>query len=150
GRWLDSPEQATRAVLAQEVEVPEITRERVRVAIGTPAAVRQATSGLAGLEQTYAAQHDAPHLVEILALRALAARARGDLTEARTALERAIALGQPGGFVRTFVDLGAPMAALLGAVADQLEDTPYLRRLRAALERRAQPTATATAPAADV
>ena len=52
-------------------------------------------------------------VIEILALRALAQQARRESTEALAALERSLALAEPEGYIRLFVDEGAPMAALL-------------------------------------
>jgi LuxR family transcriptional regulator, maltose regulon positive regulatory protein len=51
--------------------------------------------------------------IEILAVLALAVGAQGDEAQALAALERALTLAEPGGYVRTFVDEGTPMAALL-------------------------------------
>ncbi len=52
-------------------------------------------------------------MIEILALKALALRARNFMSEALVALRRALTLAEPEGYVRTFADEGAPMAALL-------------------------------------
>ena len=51
--------------------------------------------------------------VEILALQGLGLHGKQDVRGALHALERALALAQPEGYVRTFVDEGAPMAVLL-------------------------------------
>jgi LuxR family maltose regulon positive regulatory protein len=51
--------------------------------------------------------------IEILALQALAFQCQGDSDRALVALERALKLAEPQGYVRTFVDEGRPMAALL-------------------------------------
>jgi LuxR family transcriptional regulator, maltose regulon positive regulatory protein len=51
--------------------------------------------------------------IEILAVLALAVGAQGDEAQALAALERALALAEPESYVRTFVDEGTPMAALL-------------------------------------
>ena len=51
--------------------------------------------------------------IKILALEALAHKTRDDETRALATLERSLQLAEPEGYVRTFVDLGAPMAALL-------------------------------------
>ena len=51
--------------------------------------------------------------IAILILRALALQAQGDCTAALVPLERALVLAAPEGYVRIFVDEGAPMAALL-------------------------------------
>ncbi len=54
--------------------------------------------------------------IETLAVLALAAGAQGDDAQAMAALERALSLAEPEGYVRTFVDEGEPMAALLSKV----------------------------------
>lgn len=68
-------------------------------------------------------------VIETLALLALAHRAHGDIEDAVTALERALALAEPEGYVRLFVDEGAPIATLLEAVALRDPVSGYARRL---------------------
>ena len=52
-------------------------------------------------------------VIEILTLQALAQQALGDTDQALIALERALSLAEPEGYVRLFVDEGPPMARLL-------------------------------------
>jgi len=52
-------------------------------------------------------------VLEILMLRALALEAQGDRMHALATLERALVLAAPEGYIRLFVDEGAPMLALL-------------------------------------
>jgi LuxR family maltose regulon positive regulatory protein len=52
-------------------------------------------------------------VLHILVLRALALEAQGDRTSALFTLERALVLAEPEGYIRLFVDEGAPMRALL-------------------------------------
>ena len=52
-------------------------------------------------------------VIEILALQALALHAQGETAQAMIALDRALSLAQPEGYVRVFVDEGTPMAELL-------------------------------------
>jgi LuxR family transcriptional regulator, maltose regulon positive regulatory protein len=52
-------------------------------------------------------------LIEIRALRSLALQASGDHERALTLLVEALALARPEGYIRVFVDEGAPMAALV-------------------------------------
>jgi LuxR family maltose regulon positive regulatory protein len=84
-------------------------------------------------------------VIEILALRALTLQARHESREALAALERALTLAEPEGYIRLFVDEGGPMKALLLALlkaarrdgdrgAKQLTSLTYVRRLLAALE----------------
>jgi LuxR family maltose regulon positive regulatory protein len=71
-------------------------------------------------------------VIEILILQALASQAGGDTTRAMTTLERALTLAEPGGFIRTFVDEGPPMARLLYEALTRGIAPDYVRRLLAA------------------
>jgi LuxR family maltose regulon positive regulatory protein len=71
-------------------------------------------------------------VIEILALQALAFQARGNAPRAMDALERALTLAEPEGFVRIFVDEGPPMAHLLYKAATRGIAPDYVRRLLAA------------------
>ena len=51
-------------------------------------------------------------VIEILVLQALAQQALGDIPAALAPLERALALAEPEGYIRIFVDEGPPMAQL--------------------------------------
>jgi LuxR family maltose regulon positive regulatory protein len=70
--------------------------------------------------------------IEILMLQALAFQAGGDTIQAMDSLERALSLAEPGGFVRTFVDEGQPMAHLLYQALSRGIAPDYVRRLLAA------------------
>src|ERR687897_2554445 len=62
------------------------------------------------------------HEIELLILRALALNGRGDTEGALHSLKRALALAEPEGFVRLFVDEGPPMAALLERLIRESHD----------------------------
>jgi len=70
--------------------------------------------------------------IEILALTALAYQESGDPGKALAALERALGLAEPGGFVRILVDEGPPMAHLLYKALERGIEPDYVRRLLAA------------------
>jgi LuxR family maltose regulon positive regulatory protein len=72
-------------------------------------------------------------LIEILVVQALAHHAQGDILAALVPLLRALTLAEPEGYVRTFVDEGPPMVALLHAAAKRGIAPTYVRRLLAAL-----------------
>ncbi len=55
--------------------------------------------------------------IELQSLRALALQGTGRTDEALAALETALELAEPGGYIRTFVDQGRPMARLLHIAA---------------------------------
>ncbi len=71
-------------------------------------------------------------MIEILVLQALAQQLRGDIPAALVALERAMALAEPEGFVRIFVNEGPPMVELLEAAAKRGIATAFVRQLRGA------------------
>jgi len=85
------------------------------------------------------------------ALRALALDAVGDQAAGLAALAEALALAGPGGYVRVFVDEGAPMARLLGRLAAAYRTgrvalpggvpPAYLDRLARAFQPRGAPAA---------
>ena len=64
-----------------------------------------------------------------MALRALALDALGQACDARAALLAAVDLARPGGFLRAFLDLGAPMQEALRQLAAQ-QDLPTLPTVR--------------------
>jgi LuxR family maltose regulon positive regulatory protein len=67
--------------------------------------------------------------IEILTLQALAYQAQGKLDQALSVLARALSLGEPEGYVRTFVDGGPPMARLLYEAVARGIATDYARNL---------------------
>jgi LuxR family maltose regulon positive regulatory protein len=68
-------------------------------------------------------------VIEILVVQALAHHIQGDIRAALVPLERVLALAEPDGYVRIFVEEGRPMAALLEAAAKQGIALVYVRRL---------------------
>jgi LuxR family maltose regulon positive regulatory protein len=74
----------------------------------------QALGLLERLHASAAAQGRLGSLIEIQALRALALAASGEEAGALAVLAEALTLACPQGYVRVFVDEGAPMGALLG------------------------------------
>lgn len=73
-------------------------------------------------------------LIGSLALQAIALQAQGKLDQALTALERALSLAEPEGYVRVFVDEGAPMGELLRQAAARGFALDYVSKLLTALE----------------
>jgi LuxR family maltose regulon positive regulatory protein len=71
-------------------------------------------------------------VIEVLILQAVAHEAGGDAPASLAALHRAVVLAQPEGYVRLFIDEGAPMAVLLKALRKQPAAPAYVNRLLAA------------------
>jgi LuxR family maltose regulon positive regulatory protein len=74
-------------------------------------------------------------VIEVLVLQALTGHARGNVPGALAALERALTLAEPEGYVRLFASEGPPMASLLRAAAKQGVAPSYVHRLLAAVKR---------------
>jgi LuxR family maltose regulon positive regulatory protein len=73
-------------------------------------------------------------LIELLALRALALQTQAKNAESVVALERALTLAEPEGYIRTFVDEGEPLRFLISDFRLQIEKhnshlKPYLEKL---------------------
>jgi LuxR family maltose regulon positive regulatory protein len=128
-------------------EIEQIARARLLVARGEH---DEALRLLAVLREAAQAAGRTGREMEILALEALALQAKGKKERVVRTLAQALALAEPEGYVRTFVDEGPPMAALISEVLEAQQrgrlapDVPayYLRKLSAALERDACRTAT--------
>ncbi len=79
-----------------------------------------------------AVRHNQRFLIEVLALEALLHEERGDEPSALKAIERAVRLAQPGGFIRVFVDLGPRLVKLLSRLDLDEEGLRYVGRILAA------------------
>ncbi len=125
------------------------TLARVLIALGRERPEEQSliqTQRLLGwLLQVAQSAGRAGHAIEIHVLQAMAHQAKGDLSAARGALESALALAEPEGYVRIFVDEGEPMQALLKRL--EIRDArlrDYRDRLLAALAAQSTLESTAT------
>jgi LuxR family maltose regulon positive regulatory protein len=78
-------------------------------------------------------------VIEILALQALGHQMEGNAPAALAALERALELAEPEGYVRIFVDEEEPMRRLLQAATERGIGGGYARRLRQAFGAPSQP-----------
>jgi LuxR family maltose regulon positive regulatory protein len=68
-------------------------------------------------------------VIEILVLQALNHHSRGDAPAVLAALERALTLAEPEGYIRVFADEGTRMLSLLGTVTKRRASWAYVRRL---------------------
>jgi LuxR family maltose regulon positive regulatory protein len=73
-------------------------------------------------------------VIQIQASRAVALLALGDRDQALAALESALTMARPEGYVRSFVDHGEPMRALLKRAASRGMAPAYVARLLAAYD----------------
>jgi len=99
--------------------VPQLTPIKLLLAEGTGSNLDEARTRLDALGEQMRRIHRINVLIDVLALLALVNNALGDEPAAMEKLGAALTLGQPGGFIRTFFDLGAPMAGLLVRLKEQ-------------------------------
>jgi LuxR family maltose regulon positive regulatory protein len=116
---------AAAAHLAEKHELP-ISQARVHLAQGDP------TTALAGLEplrQQAEAKGWEDERLKVLVLQAIALHEHGEKEEAVQVLSDALALAEPGGFIRIFVDEGQSMDYLLKETFNRGIAINYVQRL---------------------
>ena len=121
---------AAAAHLAQTHELP-ISQARVHLAQGDPSA---ALAVLEPLRQQMEAKGWQDERLKVMVLQAVALHAHGEKDKAVQLLGDALALAEPGGFIRIFVDEGLPMAQLLSEAAARGIMPDYIGKLLAAFE----------------
>ena len=120
-------------------ERQEVARARVLLAQDQPAAALQRLEPV--LQRATAGQRWG-HVIEIRLLQALAYQRHSEEPQALAALWEAIRLGEPEGYIRSFVDEGALVADLLRKLRReqrQTGPTPYLDMLLAAFAKESKP-----------
>ena len=118
--------------------VPQLILARILVAQDTPVSRQQARELLIQMDDYYGSIHFTTIHISVLALLSMLYSAEGDEQQALAALSRSIALAEPGGFIRLFVDLGMVLKPLLRKLAQKLMQkgvsSQYLADLLAAFE----------------
>jgi LuxR family transcriptional regulator, maltose regulon positive regulatory protein len=126
--YLRQGDVAAAADLAQAHDLP-LSQARVHLAQGDPAA---ALAVLEPYRRQMAEKAWADEELKALVLLAVALDARGERAEAVEVLDEALALAEPGGFIRIFVDEGAPMGRLLYEACSRGVHAGYVRQVLAA------------------
>jgi LuxR family maltose regulon positive regulatory protein len=101
---------------------------------------------LAAWREQAEAKHLEDERLKVMVLQALTLQAQGELDQAVQLLLDALALAEPEGFIRTFVDEGRPMMQLLSAAAAQGLMPDYLGKLLSVCDAEHQYEATSSAP----
>ena len=121
---------AQAAHLAQKHELP-ISQARVHLAQGETSA---ALAVLEPLRKQADAKGWENERLQVVVQQAIAHHAHGEKEKAIQLLDEALALAEPGGFIRTFLDEGEPMAQLISVAAARGIMPDYTRKLLAAFE----------------
>jgi LuxR family maltose regulon positive regulatory protein len=143
-RWADASGLHADDPLSYPREAEELTLARVLIAQGRSDPTSQHLPEALGLLDRLFAEAKAGgrmgSALEILILRALTVQAQGDGTAALATLEQALSLAESEGYIRVFVDEGAPMAALLHAASARGMAPNYVAKLLAAFPHPAKET----------
>jgi LuxR family maltose regulon positive regulatory protein len=99
-----------QADVESRIEAADMVLARVFMAQGETG---QALNLLAPISEAAGGTGRKGAQIESLTLQALAYQEQGDLQQAQTSLVQALSLAEPEGYLRTFVDEGPPMKALL-------------------------------------
>ena len=92
---------------------PQLTQAKLLLAQNTSESLKEAVALLDRFLGLLNSIHNTRFQIDALALQALTLDARGDRSAALEMLGKAVILAEPGTFIRNYVDLGPPMAALL-------------------------------------
>ena len=120
----------TAAHLAQAFQLP-ISQARVYLAEGKPSSALEA---LETYRQQVEAKRWADEQLKVIVLEAIALHAHGENDKAIKLLGEALTLAETGGFIRTFVDEGVPMAELFSEAAVHGMRPDYSGKLLAVLQ----------------
>ncbi|MFN2196781.1 MAG: LuxR C-terminal-related transcriptional regulator [Anaerolineales bacterium] len=132
-----------------EDELTHITLARVLIAQNNP---DEALRWLSHLEASARSGSRQGRLIEIMLLKALALQARGDTDQAELTLTDCLALAEPEGYLRIFLDEGTPMEGLLAQWLANTPDGPrrdYAARLLAGFASRSDAAGFAITSQAD-
>lgn len=115
------------------LEIPCVTRCRVLLAEGSPSSLREAEEQLQVYADINETSHNTCQLIGLLAMQSVACGKQGKAEQAMPHLELALELGQPGGFMFPFLELGHPMAELLQRLPRQSGNAAFVEQILSAL-----------------
>jgi LuxR family maltose regulon positive regulatory protein len=121
---------AAAADLAETYDLP-ISQARVHLAQGNTS---KAMAALGQVRQQAEAKGWEDERLKVMILQTVVLQARGEKHEAEQLLGDTLALAEPGGFIRIFVDEGIPMARLLSEAAAHRIMPDYIGKLLAVFE----------------
>jgi len=133
-RWARSLKSGKLIEPSTWFEVPSLMQARILVAAGTDEDVRGVQRALQDKLAAARGRHCVQRAIQILAHLALAHDRLGEVDKVLVALEEALSLAEPGGFIRSFVDAGPRLRALLLQMKQPGVNPHYLAEILAAFD----------------
>jgi len=124
-----SHEAATMATAFIFLEAPQITQCRLLVSQADQKSLTHAVTMLESLQVSTEAIHNTYHLIDLIALKAIAFDKLDRPGDAEKSLIQALNLASPGGWVRPFIEMGDPMNNLLIRLKQQNVAAEYIETL---------------------
>jgi LuxR family maltose regulon positive regulatory protein len=126
-RWAATYDRGQPIAPISMFYAPSLVLARILVDHATAQEHTRAQEWLQHLYEFSLATYNVRVQIEILALQAILHEVRGERAAALARLDNALQLAAPGGLVRVFIDLGAPLAPLLAELEGR-ESAPTLVR----------------------
>ena len=146
GRWAATVGPLVPFGIMAFFYAPQLTLPKVLLAMNTPASRQQAAEALSRLHAFVTETHNTRFTIDVLALQALLHHAEGNEPAALQALEQAVTLAQPGGFIRVFVDLGPALVGPLERLAVRGIAPGYIEQILHAFSHRVRPSSSSRPP----
>ena len=108
---------------------PHLTLAKTYLAQNTPSSLKRGKELLDELQAYFEGVHNTRFLIETLLAQAQFHQLEGNGGEASAALEEAIKLAEPGGFIRVFADQDPLMADMLHGLSSKNKHKTYIREI---------------------
>ena len=134
GWWKEVPATDPVAPMLFWFDVPDVTRCRALIAEGTAAGLTEVNRILQRYVDLNEGQNNIIRQIELRALQAVAFANQAETEKALAALNRAVELAAPGGFVFPFLELGRPMFELLRLFQKMGQHAAHVERILVAFQ----------------
>jgi LuxR family transcriptional regulator, maltose regulon positive regulatory protein len=145
-RWAESYTAPAVGQSLLWLQAPHLAKAWILLERGADADILSALDILDALQSFAERSFNVYSQIEALALRAVALDKQKRTVDASAALQRAVELARPGGFIRVFVDLGSPMKTMLQTLAQKGLDVAWVHRILAAFPDRSPETLKSSEP----
>jgi LuxR family maltose regulon positive regulatory protein len=116
------------------LEVPQLTAARVLIGEGATTGLERALDLLAAVRKLAAECRFQVQLIEVAVLEAVALERQGNPERAAAALDEAISLARPDGWLRPFLESGAPLRDRLARLTETGTEDAFVKRILHVLE----------------